>query len=241
MNDFNPLGASQAPSAPTSDRTLSPANSAPSANAVAVTQPIDAQTRQLAAMAYGEASLQDNPDEMMAIASVLVRQRDARGYSDMATFVSNDPSFSFVVGDGNARYNALMNATGDKIAGNYGMQVAIDAVRNALTGGADKSGGAYFWDGADIKSNYAHHFKVRQGIKITDPSHNIYDIKDSTHLVILYKTTKIKNKKTGKVTIKKEEIGRYDHVYESTAAHGGTIFWKFGRDFINTTHAKEYK
>ncbi|MGE8166531.1 hypothetical protein ACQKRQ_41100 [Paraburkholderia sp. NPDC080076] len=229
MTDSNPLSTPQ------------PASGATPPSAPAAAQPIDAQTRQLAAMAYGEASLQDNADEMMAIASVLKRQRDARGYSDMATFVNNEPTFSFVVSDGNARYNGLMKATNDKIASNPAMQAAIAAARNALAGGPDKSNGAYFWDGADIKTNYSHHFKVRQGIKIADPSHNIYDIKDSTHLVILYKITKIKNKKTHKVTIKKEEIGRYDHVYDSTAGVGGTIFWKFDRQYIDTTGAKEYK
>jgi hypothetical protein len=229
MNNSNPLSTPQ------------PASAAPPASAPAALQPIDAQTRQLAAMAYGEASLQNNADEMMAIASVLVRQRDARGYPDMATFVNNESSFSFVVSDGNARYNGLMKATNDKIAKNPAMQAALAAARNALAGGPDKSNGAYFWDGADIKTNYAHHFKVRQGIKITDPSHNIYNIQDSARLVILSKTTKIKNKKTGNVTIKKEEIGRYDHVYDSTAGVGGTIFWKFDQQYIDTTGAKEYK
>ena len=58
---------------------LSPSNTDQAASGIAAAQPLDAQTRLLAAMAYGESSLQDNPDEMMAIASVLVRQRDARG------------------------------------------------------------------------------------------------------------------------------------------------------------------
>ncbi|MFL9896427.1 hypothetical protein [Paraburkholderia sp. RL17-381-BIF-C] len=221
--------------------TSPPADGPTSPSAQASPQPIDAQTRLLAAMAYGEASLQDNADEMMAIASVLKRQRDARGYSDMSTFVKGEPSFSFVVSDGNARYNKLMKATNDKIASDPAMRAAIAAARNALADGPDKSNGAYFWDGADIKTNYSHHFKVRQGIAIADPSHNICNIKDSTRLVILYRTTKIKNKKTHTVTIKKDEMGRYDHVYDSTAGLGGTIFWKFNQQYIDTTGAKEYK
>jgi hypothetical protein len=229
MSDSNPTSTEQ------------PGSAAIPTSALTTVAPIDVQTRLLAAMAYGEASLQDNPDEMMAIASVLVRQRDARGYSDMSTFTKNDKTFSFVVSDGNARYSTLMKAKDDKIAKNPGMLTAVNAARNALAGGPDKSNGAYFWDGAGIKTNYAHHFKVKQGIKITDPSHNIYEIQDSTHLVILYKITKIKNKKTHKVTVKKEEIGRYDHVYDSTAAAGGTIFWKFNPEYLDVTHAKEYK
>ncbi len=223
MSSSNPSDAQLPPSAP------------------AAAQPIDAQTRQLAAMAYGEASLQDNPDEMMAIASVLVRQRDARGYSDMSTFTKNDPTFSFVVGDGNARYNKMMKATEVQIGKDPAMQAAIAAARNALASGPDKSNGAYFWDGADIKTNYENHFKVRHGIKITDPSHNIYDIKDSTKLVILYKIVKTKDKKTKKVKTEKVETGRYDHVYDSTAGIGGTIFWKYNQQYLDVTGGSEYR
>jgi hypothetical protein len=227
MNDPYPFGE------PHSD------DNSPYTQAPALT--LDAQTRQLAAMAYGEASRQNNQDEMMGIASVLVRQRDARGYSDIATFASTERSFSFVVSDGNQRYQALMKATDDQIAKNPEMQEAIAAAKNALNYGPDKSNGAYFWDGADIKTNYARHAKVKRGIKITDPSHNIYGIKDSIKLVIKYRVVKIKNKKTGKTTIKREEAGRYDHLYESTAGIGGTIFWKFGQDYLKVTHAKPYK
>jgi len=211
------------------------------ASAPAAAQPIDAQTRQLPAMAYGEASLQNNADEMMAIARVLVRQRDARGYSDMGTFTKNDPTCSFVVGDGNARYNNLMKATADQIKKDAAMQAAIDAARNALAGGLDKSNGAYFWDGAVIKTNYANYFKVRRGVKITDPRHNIYNIENSTKLVILYKIVQKKDKKTKKVETEKIEAGRYDHVYDSTAGIGGTIFCKYNQQYLDVTHGSEYR
>lgn len=120
-------------------------------------------------------------------------------------------------------------------------KMAILAAINALEGGVDKSNGAYFWDGADIKSNYKHHFKVRRGIKFTDPSHNIYGIQESTKIVIKYKTTKVKNTGTGKVSITRVEVGRYDQQYDSTAAYGGTIFWKFNPQFLDVTHGWEYK
>ncbi|WP_322031273.1 hypothetical protein [Paraburkholderia sp. J76] len=230
------MSNSDSPEQPAS--TVMPASAATPVSADA--QPIDAQTRQLAAMAFGESSLQNNSDEMMAIASVLVRQRDARGYSDMATFTKNDPTFSFVVKDGNQRYSQLMNAKDSDISKQPAMQAAINAARNALSGGPDKSNGAYFWDGADIKTNYAHHFKVTHGVKITDPSHNVYGIKDSTKLVILTKTVKIRNNKTGAVSTKKVEVGRYDHVYDSTAGVGGTIFWKYDQQYLGVTHGREY-
>jgi len=202
---------------------------------------IDSQIRLLAAMAYGEASAENDADEIFAIASVLVRQRDARGYSDMEASAKGERSFSFVVSDGNKRYQALMKSTDEEIARDASMQEAIKAARNALRYGPDKSNGAYFWDGADIKVNYDHHAKVKRGITFADPKHDIYGIKASKKLVIKYKYTKAKNKLTGQVNIKKEEVGRYDHIYESTAGIGGTVFWKFSQDYINVTGAKPYK
>jgi hypothetical protein len=201
---------------------------------------LDKQTRLLAAMAYGESSTKDVPEEMNALASVLIRQRDARGYPDIDTFSKSDRTFSFVVADGNARYKRLMKASESEIAKDPAMNAAVAAAKNALYGGPDLSNGAYFWDGADIKSNYKNHFKVRQGIRFGDSSHNIYSIAESKVVVIKTKTTI--RKKDGKVVDKTVvELGRYDHVYLSTAAHGGTIFWKFNPDYVQLNHAKEYK
>lgn len=201
---------------------------------------LDKQTRTLAAMAYGESSTKDVPEEMSALASVLVRQRDARGYKDIDAFVKSDKTFSFVVADGNVRYKKLMSASESQIAKDPGMTAAVAAAKNALAGGTDLSNGAYFWDGADIKSNYKNHFKVRQGIRFEDSSHNIYSIEESKVLVIKTKTTI--EKKQGKIINKTVvEVGRYDHVYLSTAAYGGTIFWKFNPDYVQLNHAKEYK
>jgi ribosomal protein L27 len=74
-------------------------------------QKLDQETRLLAAMAYGEASAEDVEDEMKALASVLVRQRNARGYASMTSFTSTDKTFSFVVKDGNKRFEKLMTAS----------------------------------------------------------------------------------------------------------------------------------
>lgn len=199
------------------------------------------ETRLLAAIAYGESSAKDDPDEIFALASVLVRQRDARGYKDIMTFAAREKTFAFAVSDGNRRYAQLMKASDKEIELHRGMKAAISAAANALAGGIDKSNGAYFWDGADIKSNYTHHFKVRRGIKFVDPSHNIYGIKESTKLEIKYKTTKVRNTSTGKIVTTRVEVGRYDHQYESTAAYGGTIFWKLNPQFVAVTHGWEYK
>lgn len=206
-----------------------------------VTLALRSETRQLAAIAYGESSPKDDQDEMFALASVLVRQRDARGYKDIMSFARKEKTFAFAVSDGNRRYADMMKASEKDIELHPGMKMAILAATNALEGGEDKSNGAYFWDGADIKANYKHHFKVRRGIKFTDPSHNIYGIQESTKVVIKYKTTKVKNTSTGKVSMTRVEVGRYDHQYDSTAAYGGTIFWKFNSQFLEVTHGWEYK
>ncbi|MFC0226969.1 hypothetical protein [Serratia aquatilis] len=161
----------------------------------------------------------------------------------MSDFVNGESSYSYVTSDGNARYTKLKKATDENIRNDTGMSNALAAAKNALANGEDLSNGAYFWDGADIKSNYDKHFKVKHGIKFSDPSHNIYSIAESTKVVILYKEVKKKVKVNGKIKTKKEkvEIGRYDHVYDSTAAYGGTIFWKNNDDYIRVSKGKLYK
>jgi hypothetical protein len=197
------------------------------------------EVRMLAAMAYGEGSTADDMQEIYALASVLRRQQLARGYASIKDFGAKDKSFSFVTSDGNQRYNKLMKATEAQIAKDAGMTLAIKAAENAYAGGVDHSNGAYFWDGADIKSNYSKHFKVRHGIKFTDPAHNIYDIKESTiPTKFLYKTTK--KKVNGKVVTERTLIDSTDHTYDSTAAHGGTIFWKQSPHYLNVTKSKEW-
>lgn len=158
---------------------------------------ISAEVRILAAMTYGEASTKDIAEEMNALASVLVRQRNARGYADMSAFVTSDKTFSFVVKDGNARYKKFMAADEDAIDKDLAMNAALNAALKALSAGTDLSNGGYFWDGADIKSNYKNHFKVKHGIRFADPSHNIYAIEESTKLVIITKTVVKKKKRQG--------------------------------------------
>lgn len=197
----------------------------------------------LAAMVYGEASHADNIDEKKAIAAVLVRQMKARGYSTLDAFTKGEKTYAFIVSDGNTRYTLLKKSSDEEIHDNIAMNNALLAARNAISGGDDPSNGAYFWDGADIKSNYNSHFKVQHGIKFTKPEHNIYNIKESTKIVKKTKTEIIKKKVKGKITTKTETvvIDSYDHVYDLTAAYGGTIFWKNNPEYIRISKGKEYK
>ncbi|WP_432258798.1 hypothetical protein [Cupriavidus sp. TMH.W2] len=200
---------------------------------------LTSEERLLAAIAYGESSTRDQYEEMAALASVMVRQMKARGYSSIDAFTTKDKNFSFVRTDGNARYARLMKSVEKVIEKSSAMSDAVRAARNAFSGGVDYSNGAYFWDGADIKSNYKNHAKVKSGIHFTDPAHNIYGISGSEKTKILYKIAK--KKVNGHVKTVKEEVGRYSWAYESTAAAGGTIFWRYGQDWVTATRAKEYK
>ena len=151
---------------------------------------LTSEERLLAAIVYGESSTLDQYEEMAALASVMVRQMKSRGYWTIQAFTSKDRNFSFVHTDGNARYARLMRASETDIARSTAMSDAVNAARNAFAGGPDYPKGAYFWDGADIKSNYARHAKVRSGIHISDPAHNVYGISDSGTTRILYRTVR---------------------------------------------------
>jgi hypothetical protein len=194
---------------------------------------IDEDTRILAATAYGEASTKNVFEEMAAIANVLVRQQKARDYSSVAAFIRTDKSFAFAAHDENSRYTRLMVASEAEISKDAGMEAAVRAARNALSlTPLDYSNGAFFWDGADIRTNYARHAKVLAGIHFSNPTHNIYAIeaKDApgeswwrdTH----GKPTKLR--------------GQWNYKFESTAAYGGTIFWKYNPAFLKASGNKEY-
>ncbi len=105
-----------------------------------------AEEKLLAGVAYGEASTQDNFEEMAAIASAIIRRRDAAHVSSVNALVQRYKSFSYAVYDGNERYSALMCATSE-----VSFEKAYKAARNALHDGIDYSNGGCFWDGFDLK------------------------------------------------------------------------------------------
>ena len=195
---------------------------------------IDNDTRMLAATAYGEGSLKNVFEEMAAIANVLVRQQKARGYASAAAFIKADKSFAFAAHDGNERYARLMAATLDEINLDAGMRAAVRGASNALANDPhDYSNGAYFWDGADIKTNYPNHAKVLGGIHISKPEHNIYSIKDKEVPDEAFWIDAKGNKGKSR--------GKWRYKYDSTAAWGGTIFWKYNADFLKASGNKVYK
>jgi hypothetical protein len=78
----------------------------------------------------------------------------------------------------------------------------------------DYSNHAYFWDGKDI--TYNHHL-TGWGLVYSDPSHDIYGSGEN------------------RITRK-----GYDHILVSTAATGGTIFWRFSSGYKKATGSGEY-
>jgi hypothetical protein len=57
-----------------------------------MTDKLDAETRLLAAIVYGESSTADVFEEMAALANVMVRQSKARGYNTISAFTSKEKS-----------------------------------------------------------------------------------------------------------------------------------------------------
>lgn len=199
---------------------------------------IDAQVRQLAAIAYGEASTQDVSDEVGAIAWAVANRARLWDGCTVAQLIKKDPNYTYAVTDGNARYAKFMAASEAAIDKSPAMTAAIASATAAIAGtGTDLAAGGIWWDGLDFKTN-ASHPKRLQGFKYGAVEHNIFSIPEATKLVVIY--WRVVNKKTGKQVDGKER-GRYDHVYASTAAYGSTIIWKYNPEYLAATRGKAYK
>ena len=194
---------------------------------------IEKDIKILAAVVYGECSISNIFEEMAAIANVLVRQQTARDYSSISNFITTNKTFAFAAHDGNQRYSMLMSSVETDIFKDIGMNKAVLAAQNALDlAGKDYSNGAYFWDGADIKTNFSNHAKVKVGIHFTEKKHDIYSIGDKDVLDESWWIDKDGNKTKSR--------GKWQYVYQSTAAFGGTIFWKYNPNYIKATGNKVY-
>lgn len=200
---------------------------------------IDVQTRKLAAIAYGEASTANDPNEIGAIAWAVANRARAWGGKTVDQLLQADPNYTYAVKDGNPRFNRLMVSSVEDITKDKGMALALSCAENALTGtGADPSNGAYWWDGVDFKTNYRNHPKVRDGFVFGAPSHNIFDVKEVSKPVTIY--WKVRDKKTGK-EVNSKVRGAYQYVWKSTAAYGKSIFWTHDADYLKATGGKAYR
>lgn len=155
---------------------------------------------------------------MAGIASATIRRRDAAHRRSVNELVKKFPNFANVTHDGNARYKKLMCADSEEA-----FKKAYDAAENAIAYGEDYANGGCFWDGGDLKSRGTHHYRYRspQGFRFTNSSHNLFEVKEPPPYAL-----------TG-------SNGAYEYVYDSSAAHGRTIFWKYSNQFINATGASQ--
>jgi hypothetical protein len=199
---------------------------------------IDAQTRKLAAIAYGEAGVRDVVEEIAGIAWAVANRARAWDGKTIDQLLAADPNYTYAVSDGNARYAKLMNASAQAIAANPGMAAALKAAGEALanSGGTDPSGGGFWWDGKDFGTN-AQHAKRVAGFRYGDPSHNIFSVAETSHQVIRYWMSR---DRAGHV-VQGKERGRYTVVWVSTAAQGDTIFWKHDPDYLTAEGGKAYR
>jgi hypothetical protein len=133
----------------------------------------------------------------------------------------------------------LMTASEAEIAADKGMALALKSAEAALANnGTDPSNGAYWWDGLDFKTNYGKHPKVSDGFHFGSPTHNIFDVQETSHEITLY--WKVRDKKTGK-EVNSKVRGSCKYVWESTAAYGKTIFWKHDAEYLTATGGKAYR
>ena len=205
---------------------------------------IDDDTGLLAAVAYGEASTANDPDEIGGIAFTVANRCRAWNGKTVTNLKASDPNYAYAWNGTNQRFNKFMKASVDSIKKDAGMSSALDWAKAALENkGTDPSNGALFWDGLDFKKDTngnenKNHPKRKDGFKYGDPLHDIFSIPENKREIIV--RWKIKNNKTGKI-IDGAERGRYDAVWVSTAAHGNTILWKHPDDYLEATGGKEYR
>lgn len=113
------------------------------------------QVRKLAAIGYGEASTDNNPQEVRAICFTVTNRMRAWQLADVDSLLKEAGAGYVVATKGNnVRYNQLMAASDAAINADQNMRSAVESARDALAQrGNDPSNGAYWWDGVDIKKS----------------------------------------------------------------------------------------
>ncbi|WP_225969053.1 RHS repeat-associated core domain-containing protein, partial [Treponema pedis] len=175
----------------------------------------------MTAALYGEAT--NNLDEMQAIGDVIMNRAEYANTSANTEIEKKDqvngynPSSQKVTSDGRAsNSNSKLNN-----ARNAAMSTMMGTSRG-------KSNGAYYWDGKDIQTN---EHRTAWGIHYTNSAHDIYGTGDST-VGPFQEYWQPSGAKRGTP---------WDHKLDSTAAYGGTIFWKLNPHYQNVSGSKAYK
>ena len=200
--------------------------------------PISAEIRLLAAIAYGEASVDDNYEEVLGIAYAVANRGRAWGKT-VHDMLEADPNYTYAANGHCVRFNLLKEASIKKINESMPLRQAVNAAKNAHNKkGNDPSNDAYWWDGVDLKLKKSVNPRIKRGFKYGALEHNIYQMDQIIVVAIQY--YQVIDKKTHEI-VDGAERGRFDSVYVSKAACGQTIFWRYNPDFVKATGAKEYR
>jgi len=130
---------------------------------------------------------------------------------------------------GNNANSAAAASTASTSNTNANLVTARAAVIGSMTSSVDTSNGAYFWDGADITTNSHNSW----GFVYSDSAHDIYNTGNVLTAPVVTHWVNA-NGTQGAVR------GTYDHKLVSTAAFGGTIFWKYDSAFRSATGNRAY-
>jgi len=132
---------------------------------------ISEDLRLLAAIAYGEASVANDSNEIGGIAFAVANRCRAWSGMSVSQLRAADPNYAYAWNGDNQRFNKLMSTQGDQLDADAGMRLAVEWARKALANeGPDPSNGAFWWDGRDFMTRYASHPKVKNTFKWGTPS-----------------------------------------------------------------------
>ena len=171
----------------------------------------------LAAIVYGEASVNSPYEEKAAIASAIIRYRNANNFKSVNQLIAKRKFYSSAVLNNVVRYQLVMCSDAESEYPDL-----YKASMNALDpNGIDYANGGCFWDGVDLKTKGRDQPHYQLGYIFTDPAHDIFSIGDS------------------EPAHRFGEFGNYDYTYESTAGYGKTVFWKLTKGFLNAKRGKQ--
>lgn len=173
---------------------------------------------------YGETDEKNYTlEEMQAIGDVIMNRTELMGTT--ATEEIQKPGQVYGYYDNDSQGVTYRGRTSNN---NTRLKISRNATITTMLGTSKgKSNGAYWWDGADIKSNM--HNK-EWGIHYTDPKHDIYGTGDTT-VGPFQEHWQPSGKNRG---------APWNHKLDSTAAYGGTIFWKKNSNYQDVTDRKAY-
>ena len=176
----------------------------------------------ITAALYGEGT--ENLDEMQAIGDAIMNRVEFMGTCARVEITAprqvkgyNETSKAVTSNGRTSNENSKLNTA---------RNAAITTILGTSRG---KSNGAYYWDGADITYNPHRYW----GIHYTDPNHDIYGTGDTTGGPYV-NHWEYNDGRPPKLR------GICNQKLDSTAAYGGTIFWKLNPTYKDIMGASDF-